>query len=303
MEMYILEYIEEMAETKSVSTVKGHKSSLLSFNEFINEFIDVAEPVEVMVKDIVKFRKQQYEEKKAGTVNTMLKRIKKYFAWCVDKGYIDVSPANEVKLLTEGEQLPKWIDEKQEDFLIRLVKKTYLGNDVKNKSYKQLAIILLMLKAGLRVGEVAKLKWEEVQLIGDKGKALIRGKAQQQRTIPLISDVVEVLKKYREETDSEVYVFLGRNNKQMTERGIQKMVSNFKGMSNKHVNLNELHPHVLRHTFAHNLAKQGMQLESIARLMGHMKKDGTPNIKQTIRYTKASDDEIGEDLERILSLR
>lgn len=295
---YITEYLEEMAETKSEATVKGHKSTLERFNKTV----DAEEPVEVLVKDVVRFRNEQYEEKKAGTVNTMLKRIKKFFSWCEDKGYIDVSPAKEVKLLTEGEQLPKWLDEKQEDFLVKLVKKTFLGNEVKKKSYREPAMIYLMLKAGLRVGEVVSLKWDEVQLIDNRGKVLVRGKGQQQRTVPLISDVVEILKKYKEETDASGYLF-ERSGKPVTERSVQKLVAKFKDASNKNVNLNELHPHVLRHTFAHNLAKDGMALESIARVLGHMKNDGTPNIQQTIRYTKASDNEISDDLERILSLR
>lgn len=296
---YINEYLEEMAETKSEATVKGHKSSLMRFTKGT----DASEPIEVLVKDVVKFRNNQYQEKKAGTVNTMLKRIKKYFSWCESKGYVDVSPAKEVKLLTEGEQLPKWLDEYQEDFLVKLIKKTYLGNEAKKKSYKEPAMLLLMLKAGLRVGEVNSLKWEEVQLVGNKGKALVRGKGQQQRTVPLIFDVVEILKKYKEQVGNDSgYVFSSRNGNHVTERSVQKTLAKFKGASNKQVNLNELHPHILRHTFAHNLAKAGMQLESIARVLGHMKEDGTPNIQQTIRYTKASDDEIGNDLERILSL-
>jgi site-specific recombinase XerD len=296
---YINEYLEEMAETKSEQTVKGHRSSLMQFAKAV----DAEEPIEVLVKDVVRFRNEQYEQKKAGTVNTMIKRIKKFFSWCEEKGYVDISPATDVKLLTEGEQLPKWLDEEQEDFLVKLVKKKYLGTEAKRKTYRQPTMIMLMLKAGLRVGEVSNLKWEEIQIVGDKGKALIRGKGQQQRTVPLIPDVVEYLKKYREETDGTGYVFSSRNGDPVTERSIQKVVAQFKGASNKRVNLNELHPHVLRHTFAHNLAKAGMQLEAIARVLGHMKKDGTPNIKQTIRYTKASENEIADDLERILSLR
>jgi site-specific recombinase XerD len=299
MKAYIDTYLSEMAVTKSESTVKGHRSTLYKFADFVN----AEEPVEVLVKDVVNFRNTLYQEKKVGTVNTMLKRVKLFFEWCVKKGFVDVSPAKEVNLLTESEQLPKWLTEEQEDLLIKAIKKKYLGEEAKKRSYRELAIVMLMLKAGLRVGEVCGLKWENVQIIGNKGKALIRGKGNQQRTVPLIPDVVEVLNQYKEfhGVKSE-YVFYSQKSDRITERMVQKIVKEFEGVSQKGVTIDELHPHMLRHTFAHNLAKAGMALEAIARVLGHMKADGTPNIQMTIRYTKASEQEIGEEMERILAI-
>jgi site-specific recombinase XerD len=299
MKAYIDTYLAEMAVTKSEATVKGHRSTLYKFADFVN----AEEPVEVLVKDVVNFRNTMYQEKKAGTVNTMLKRVKLFFDWCVEKGLIDISPAKEVKLLTEGEQLPKWLTEAQEDLLIKAIKKKYLGEEAKKRSYRELAIVMLMLKAGLRVGEVCNLKWENIQIIGNKGKALIRGKGNQQRTVPLIPDVVEILNQYKEfhGVKSE-YVFYSQKSDRITERMVQKIVKEFEGISQRGVTIDELHPHMLRHTFAHNLAKAGMALEAIARVLGHMKKDGSPNITMTIRYTKASEQEISEEMERILTL-
>jgi integrase len=43
--------------------------------------------------------------------------------------------------------------------------------------------------------------------------------------------------------------------------------------------------HTLRHTFGHDLAVKHVSLDVIARLMGHCKKDGSPNIAMTMRYT------------------
>jgi site-specific recombinase XerD len=295
---YINEYLEKMLETKSEQTVKGHKSTLNTFSKFV----DAEEPVQVLVKDVVRFRQTMYQEKKAGTVNTMLKRVKLFFEWCAEYDYVDVSPAKEVKLLTEAEPLPKWLDEKQEDLLVRSIRSKYLGEDSK-KSYRELAIVMLMLKAGLRIGEVTGLKWENVQIHEGKGKMLIRGKGNQQRTVPLIPDLVAMIEQYKAHHGLKgEYVFYSQKADSITERMIQNIIKDFEGVSIKGTSLNELHPHMLRHTFAHNLAKAGMQLEAIARVLGHMKQDGTPNIAMTIRYTKANEQEIGDDMERILSI-
>jgi site-specific recombinase XerD len=289
-------YLDKMLETKSDATVRGHRSSLNTFAKFV----DVDEPVQVLVKDVVKFRNEMFSQKKAGTVNTMLKRVKLFFEWCVKEGLVDLSPAKDVKLLTEGEALPKWLDERQEDLLIRLVRTKYVGE---KKSYRELAIVMLMLKAGLRVGEVCNLKWSEIQIINGKGKILVRGKGNQQRTVPLIPDLVELITVYKEHHGMKgEYVFFSQMGDSITERMVQKILQEFKGEKIKGVSLEAIHPHMLRHTFAHNLAKAGMALESIARVLGHMKQDGTPNISMTIRYTKANEEEIGDDMERILSI-
>ncbi|WP_275764100.1 tyrosine-type recombinase/integrase [Priestia megaterium] len=297
MKQFIDTYLEKMAEEKSASTVKGHKSSLNKFASMVN----ATEPAEVLAKDVRNFRDELYKTMKTGTVNTMLKRLKTFFDWCVAEGLTDVSPASEIKLLVEGEQLPKWLSEEQEDLLLKAVRKKYLGASVKKKSYREYAIIMLMLKAGLRISEVTNLKHSELSL--EAGKVLIRGKGQQQRTVHLIPDLVKVLVSYIEFHGSKgEYVFFSQMSDKITERMVQNLIKNFKGVSLNEVVLDELHPHMLRHTFAHNLAKAGMPIESIARVLGHMKADGTPNIQQTIRYTKSSDVEIGENMDKILGI-
>lgn len=300
MKSFIITYLEIMLETKSEATVRGHKSSLNTFANFVN----VEEPIEVLVKDVVKFRNELYKEKKVGTVNTMLKRVKLFLEWCEQNKLVDVSPAKEVKLLTEAEALPKWLDEKQEDLLVRSVRSMYLGKSTLKKSYRELLIVSLMLKAGLRVGEVTGLKWDEIQLINGKGKMLVRGKGQQQRTVNIIPELAELILQYKEHHGVKgEHVLYSQMSDSISERMIQTLLKEFEGVSSKGVVISEIHPHLLRHTFAHNLATSGVALESIARVLGHMKKSGEPNIAMTIRYTKASEDEIGDEMERALQTR
>ena len=290
-------YINEMLETKKESTVKNHKSTLVSFFNFVNNCL----PIEVLPRDVVEYRNTKHKTMKTGTVNTMLKRVKLFFKWCVENELIPDSPAEDVKLLTESEQLPKWLDDKQEQALLRAVRKKYLSNTLK-PSYREYAIIQLMLNAGLRVGEVCNLKWSDITIGKGISKVSILGKGDQYRTVPLIPELVEVLEKYKEVNGVKgEYVFYSRVKETITTRMVEHIVKDFSELKFYNGYIEELTPHMLRHTFAHKLAVRGMALEQIARLMGHMKNNGEPNIKMTIRYTKANDSEIANNLTMLLS--
>ena len=82
-----------------------------------------------------------------------------------------------------------------------------------------------------------------------------------------------------------------------------RLIYRYKGLKTEVAEIEEVTPHMLRHTFAHSLATGGMDIEAIARLMGHIKKNGQPNIAQTIRYTMRSNSEIYDEMEEILAVK
>ncbi|PEM08490.1 tyrosine-type recombinase/integrase [Bacillus wiedmannii] len=293
------DYLAVLEETKSPATVRGYKSTL---NKFFTA-VKVEDSNEVLTRDVSTFKRELLAKGTVASANTQLKRVKAFFKWCVEQGYIAESPANDIELTTQAEPLPKWLTEEQEDLLLKRVRRHYMGNHLKEhrKSYREYAIVMLMLTTGLRVSEVSNLKWEDLDLSDRKGTAFIRGKFDQQRKVPVIYDAIKAIRMYDEKHPRRgEYVFYSRKTDKMSTRAIQAMLQQFQGETNGNVTLDEVTPHILRHTYAHNLAKAGMQLDAIARLMGHMKKDGTPNIAITVRYTMASQDEMHDDVERIL---
>lgn len=302
MNNHIEAYLNLIGQTSSGTTVKNHRSTLNKFAKFVG----VDTPAEILARDIKRFKDELLASGKVASANTQLKRVKAFLNSLVVAGVLDVSPAEEIGLVAEAEALPKWLTMEQEDLLIRAIRKDYLGSHLTEdkKSYREYAMVLLMLKAGLRVSEVCSLTWDALELGERKGTALIRGKFQQQRKVPVVSDVLKALRLYEEKHGRKgAYVFYSQKSDRISERMIQTILSKYVGLKNGITEINELTPHMLRHTFAHNLASSGqIQIESVARLLGHIKKDGTPNIQQTIRYTKASDEEIHKQVENILGL-
>lgn len=302
MKPLITTYLDEMAALKSESTVKNHRSSL---NKFFNQ-VTVAEPIEVLPEDVMDFKKFLLANGTVGSMNTQLKRIKAFFKWCIQEKLIEINPADDIKLVAEAETAPKWLTKEQKGALLRALNRDYLGVNVPEdkKSYREILLVMLMMKSGLRVGEVCGLEWKDVHFSDRKGTILVRSnKTEQQREVAITSDTLKIMKAYLERHGKKGnYVFFSQKNDRLSERTVQLILNKYQGLKTEVATIDELTPHMLRHTFGHDLAVGKMAIESIARLMGHIKKNGQPNIQQTIMYTKASNTEIFTDQEKILAI-
>jgi site-specific recombinase XerD len=299
--MYINKFLGTMA-TKSESTVKNYTATLNQFQGFTG----FNEPVEVLPEDVMDFKKHLLKNSTVGTANTKLKRVKAFFKWCCETGLIAVNPADDIKLVAEAKDAPKWLTREQKAILLRAMNRDYLGISVPEarKSYREILMVMLMLKSGLRVGEVCNLEWKDVQLSDRKGTILVRSnKTEQQRTVGITGDTLKIMKAYDEKHGRKgEYVFYSRQSDKISERMVQTILDKYKGLKTEVAELDDLTPHMLRHTFAHDLVNGGMQLEAVARLMGHITKDGKPNIQQTIRYTMQSSQEILTLQDEILAI-
>jgi site-specific recombinase XerD len=65
--------------------------------------------------------------------------------------------------------------------------------------------------------------------------------------------------------------------------------------TNSSITATKLHPHLLRHTMAHQfLADNSNDLVSLAQILGH------ENLNTTARYTKWTQDQLGEASDRMI---
>jgi site-specific recombinase XerD len=116
-----------------------------------------------------------------------------------------------------------------------------------------------------------------------KGFLYVKGKGDKDRTIPLCKELRETLTRYLEsrKDNPSSFVFPSQRSEQSTTRAIQLVIEGY----GDRLQMPHLTCHTLRHTFGHDLAVQHVPLDVIARLMGHCKADGSPNIAMTMKYT------------------
>lgn len=135
---------------------------------------------------------------------------------------------------------------------------------LKNEKHKTL--LFLIYSAGLRVGEVVKLKPQDI----DSERMLIhvvQGKGKKDRYTVLSEITLEQLRKYYKLYKPDKWLFPGQNEEEyITERTVQRVFENACTIAKitKKVSV-----HSLRHSFATHLLESGIDLRYIQELLGH----------------------------------
>jgi len=183
-------------------------------------------------------------------------------------------------------------------FLDSVLMKSSFGVHHRN-GIRNYLMVLLMLDAGLRVGEVVKLKIQDLYLAGSPvSSLLIRkeiSKGKRERLLPLTGRIQETICLMYEhwwvklESKGLLYAFYSSAaNIPFSTRQVENIVKRHAQQSIKR----EIHPHVLRHTFGTRLMRQ-VNSRIVQTLLGHK------NIQTTQVYTHPNNDDLTDAIEKI----
>jgi len=145
------------------------------------------------------------------------------------------------------------------------------------------AALELLYGSGLRVGEVASLSIDRVQ-VGSR-RVLVLGKGAKERDVPISEYAADALEAYLREGRPRIapegsrHLFFNRRRKPFSERDIRSMVHRYGAtlLPGRRVT-----PHTLRHSFATHLLEGGADIRAVQELLGHA------SVATTQRYTHVS---------------
>jgi integrase len=142
-------------------------------------------------------------------------------------------------------------------------------------------MLLTALRTGMRQGELKGLQWSSIDWQNqslavrhsrcDYRKELGSPKSNRERHIPLDIDVYEMLHKRKKSTG---YVFIDTDKEPFDDKRLNRRLTTIC----KKAGLRKITWHILRHTFASQLAMRGVPMTTVQQLMGHS------NITTTMRY-------------------
>jgi integrase/recombinase XerC len=164
--------------------------------------------------------------------------------------------------------------------------------------YRDIAVVHLMLLCGLRSMEVLSLRLNDLVL--DDKRLRVRGKGNRERDLPLAGLIADVIADYirlerpPDAPTERLFVVLQgrRRGRPMTSEGLRSLFRHRRRTSGQLVQAN---PHRLRHTFGADMARAGVRLPILQRMMGHA--DG----KTTLQYIRLSMADIALEYARAMT--
>ena len=155
------------------------------------------------------------------------------------------------------------------------------------------AVLELLYGSGLRVGEVASLTLDRIDL--DRGRVLVHGKGDKEREVPMSDYAIDALEAYLGAArpllaaEGSPQLFFNRKKKPFSSRDIRTMVERYAGtlLTGRRVT-----PHTLRHSFATHLLEGGADIRAVQELLGHA------SVATTQRYTHVSRSRLFEAYEQ-----
>ena len=157
------------------------------------------------------------------------------------------------------------------------------------------ALILLLLRTGMRIGEALGLRLNDLDIQERKVHLFQGEKNSMGRVVYLSDDVLLALKRWLRRRDpNQEFVFYGHGNKPLCySTGRSRFVKYIQkaGLEEKGYTV-----HCLRHTFASELLNAGMRLECLQQLLGHQ------DIEVTRRYARLTDRTREEEYFRAMAM-
>lgn len=283
----LIEYEYEIKiKNLAYDTLKSYKTILNMFIKYLENEHDV-----VNINKLSKFHIKHYvislEKKglKSSSINAHIRAIKAFLSFCVNEEYIN--KVEKINLLKEEDGIIQTFNKDEIKSMLSYFKiNNFLS--VRNK-----CIIAMMLDTGIRVGELCRLKINDV---GETSIIILQGKGNKTRVVPISPFLKKIMIKYERMRDnyaSKYYFnfenyFISRTGKQLTNESVQLMIK--KLCENIDVRKNiRCSPHTFRHTACQQMLMNGADVYTVSRIMGHS------NLSITKRYLRGiEDDEINQ---------
>ncbi len=313
-EVNLLSQFELSLAGRDAKTVAAYLTTLRDFSRWIANYPG-GTPFQIGVLTEANIQSYINHLKSSGravrTQSKALTALSRFCRWAVEEGLLHRNPVSRLERPQVIETAPTELNDIQRLVLKNLVERS--------GSPRIAAIFALAYWAGLRISEVAHLKFANCEVNQRSGTIIIcDGKGGKTRTVDLHSQVRRVLYEYLrnegEASDSRdpdsPYVFpsqraahLRREGKTdgLSTRGIEHLWDVLKQSATREEweHIHKIKFHDLRHDWAHRARAAGWTLEEIAVYVGHQTKDGVPAIRTTVRYTLPSRQQLKTRLQTL----
>lgn len=305
-------------------TARAKRYDLQYFLEFHASFTGARDTKSVLVADWTLQSTKDYIDDRlsrgeaAATVSRRLATIKHFGRTLAERVPGFVNPAREVKSPSIATSRPQGLSQEEIELLLSAADQSLVEANGSYASKRNYVLLYVLLATGLRADEVRLLFRSQLDSNLEWLKN-VKTKGRKFRNVYISSDIRPLLQSYLQDCDEELAnkfpsfstlrkvdqqrlpVFLSfyrsdiENPKSLcvNPKTIWRIINGFgeKARALSKTPLANLHPHKLRHTFAHGLLDSSKDVRLVAQALGHS------DVRTTMRYTERTEEELATAIE------
>ncbi|MFC1557361.1 site-specific tyrosine recombinase/integron integrase [candidate division KSB1 bacterium] len=284
---HITEFLTFLQKEKGYSafTLTAYKGDLFQFEKFLPDL----NLREIRTHHVRNFMDYIYgKDYSNSSLARKLSSLRSFFNYQIRQGFLDNDPVQAIPNPKRRNKLPQFL---REELIGKSLKQPEFreksSGEATLKDLRDTAIISLLYATGIRLRELVGLNIRDINF--ENNTIRVFGKGRKERIVPAGKRSFEHIRNYLSNKPGapsgtgDEPLFTGRSHKRISPRSVQRIIACRLNEIGEGINV---HPHMLRHSFATHLLNNGADLKAVQEMLGHK------NLSTTQVYTHVSIDTL-----------
>jgi len=260
----------------SSATIRSYGTDLEQFQDYLKTKKRTLEKPERVIRDHVRgfLAELHRRQLSKASMGRKLSSLRAYFKYLLRHKQIAKDPMAGIRNPKQEKRHPQLLNVDQ------AVSMMEAAVEPDPEGLRDIALAEVLYGSGLRISEAIGLDMNDV----DSDVIRVVGKGNKERIVPLSDAAIKRIRRYMEQRHafikddySEQALFLSvRAGKRLDRRQANRVIAKLGKLAGLP---KDVHPHMLRHSFATHMLEAGADLRSVQELLGH------ENLTTTQRYT------------------